>query len=137
MSKSIIPSDDEIAKLIAKSISSNKLERTSKLQEVSRRNELAPINKAFLQNTIRSVESHNRREVGKFNHFFEVTFECKLFDSMQEVDECWRQHELNKKFIDAIVPDQKLSSESNDYEITRNMWAKRKVSFSLSCDSDE
>jgi hypothetical protein len=63
------------------------------------------VNKAFLANTIRSVESHNRRE---------------------ETEDCWRQHDLMKKRI-RRSDDSENDEDGDGFEDTRNKWAKKKV----------
>jgi hypothetical protein len=51
------------------------------------------INKTFLANTIKSIESHNRRE---------------------ETADCWRQHELQEKVVRGVKRERDLSDRNDD-----------------------
>jgi hypothetical protein len=81
------------------------------------------INKTFLKNTIRNIESHNRRE---------------------ETADCWRQHELQQQVYEnktrkRKVLQEKSSSEKmnqNVYDSDRRYWAELKVRFIFSSFSD-
>jgi hypothetical protein len=61
------------------------------------------VNKVFLINTILSTESHNRKE---------------------EVEDCWRQHNLQKRQRTASFS---RSDDSYIYEFERSSWALKKV----------
>jgi hypothetical protein len=67
------------------------------------------INKTFLKNTIRNIESHNRRE---------------------ETADCWRQHELQQQVHQEKKRKRNLPSRlgsENIYDQDRQYWALLKV----------
>lgn len=86
--------------------------RKRRAQEIGISAYLAPeqgtlkLNKQFLGNMIRDVESHNRRE---------------------EVDDCWRQNDMIKKAKVAAAKASSCQSNPVDVEDERRFWAEQKA----------
>lgn len=87
---------------------------------------LPDVNKQFLSSTIRSVESHNRREVLP-NCSFHSVITNPVWSLSQEVDACYRIRRLERSA--RSIPRRSQSAPSDEDELSREHWAELKVRF--------